>query len=139
MSIYKPTHFLLVDLKKEIVIIRSTTYVDIFTAKGLELYCKKYHSILDLLINNRSKLKSNRFQYERWKERGSKRKEARKLLDMFYKCRKGLDIELIDKNYTKAIKYVKTIVSPTNEIISLVRYWLEDNTINYMSAPFEAE
>ena len=71
-------------------------------------------------------------------ERGNQRKEAYKILDIFYERRKDPDIELTNEDYEKAMKYIKTIVLPTNEIISLVRCWLEDNKINYICAPFEA-
>ena len=72
-------------------------------------------------------------------ERSNKRKEARKLLDLFYERGKDPDVELTDEDHTKAMKYIKTIASPTNEMISLVRCWLDDNKINHMCSPFDAE
>ena len=60
-------------------------------------------------------------------ERSNKRKEARELLDIFDERGKNPDNELTGEDHAKAMKYIKTIASPTNEIISLVRCWLEDN------------
>ena len=55
------------EINKSRVITRNTTCVDILTAKDLDIYCENCYRILDPLISNKAKSKSNRFKSERRK------------------------------------------------------------------------
>ena len=55
------------EINKSRVITRNTTCVDILTAKDLDICCENCYRILDPLISNKAKSKSNRFKSERRK------------------------------------------------------------------------
>ena len=72
-------------------------------------------------------------------ERTDERNESRASLNSFYERGKDPNVIMTDADHSTAMKNVKIVTSRTNELTNLVKDFMEENSINYMCAPFEAE
>ena len=72
-------------------------------------------------------------------DRLKKRKAASDYLNSFYDRGKGDDVALTDEDHSNAMKAIKTLASPSNELIFIVKEWILRNHVSFMCAPFEAE
>ena len=60
-------------------------------------------------------------------------------MNSFYDRGKVEDVALTGDDHSNAMKAIKTLASPSNELIYMVKEWMIRNNMSFICAPFEAE